>query len=123
MSLVSTFAMVSADSFCCYYSKRRTNLSPDLSPEKLQSTLPASAEDSACLPFGHMSTQFCTSVKILGGGWSLTLSGNYCPNTSASGEKKMNFLLSAKRELGDKPSEMKSVHRGRLNALGDGITA
>lgn len=35
----------------------------------------------------------------------------------------MNFLLSAKRELGDKPSEMKSVHRGRLNALGDGVTA
>ena len=56
-------------------------------------------------------------------GWSLILSGNYCPNTSASGEKNMNFLLSEKQELGDKPSEMKSVHRGRLKALGDGITA
>lgn len=102
------------------------NLSPDLSLEKLQSILPASAEDGACLPFGHMSTQFCTSVKILGRGgrcWSLTLSGNYCPNTSASGKKKINFLLSVKQEQGHKPSEMKSVHIGRLKVLGDGITA
>lgn len=39
----------------------------NLSPEVFHSILPASAEDSTCLPFGHMSTQFCTSVKIMGG--------------------------------------------------------
>lgn len=37
------------------------------SPEVFQSILPPSTEDSACLPFGCTSTQFCTSVKITGG--------------------------------------------------------
>lgn len=94
------------------------NLSPDLSPEMLQSILPASAEDSACLPFGHLSTQFCTSVKILGGlepdtEWELL------PKHFSIRREKSEFP--PKRET--RTSEMKSVHRGRLNALGDGITA
>lgn len=130
VSLVSTFAIVLVDCFCRYYSKRGkkkkkaiwTNLSPDLSLKSFRAYCLYLQRTVLAYPLGICQLSSAHQSKYWGG-WSLTPSGSYCPNTSASGEKKLNFLLSMKQELGNKPSEMKSVHRGRLEALGVGITA
>lgn len=96
--------------------KKKKAIWTNLSPEKLQRT------ELPC-PLGICQLSSAHQSKMLWGAGAWHGVGTTAQTLQHPERKKVNFLLSMKQEPGDKPWEMKSAHRGRLKALGGGITA